>query len=119
MTHKKLGHAVRSQTRNRAGSSHLFLTINKSFYLVEPLVCEPGSTAERAFRLNKADGTLYDVAQTRYGAQCDCPDFIFRRDGLDPSGCKHVKALAGQGLIDAGAAVGAPPGPVRTNTGRR
>jgi hypothetical protein len=86
--------------------------------LVEPLVCEPG-TAERAFRLNKADGTLYDVAQTRYGAQCDCPDFIFRRDGLDPSGCKHVKALVGQGLIDAGVAADARTGSDRTNAGRR
>ncbi len=30
---------------------------------------------------------------------CDCPDYIFRRDGLDPSGCKHIKALVGSGLI--------------------
>jgi len=88
------------QKRDRLGASRLFLTINRSVYLVEPLDCGPG-TAERAFRLNKTDGTLYDVAQTSTGAQCDCPDFIFRRDGLDPSGCKHVKALVGHGLIEA------------------
>ncbi|WP_406700764.1 hypothetical protein V5E97_18410 [Singulisphaera sp. Ch08] len=93
--------------------SHLYLTINKSLYLVEPLECGPGA-AVRAFRLNKGDGTLYDVAQTSYGPECDCPDFIFRRAGLDPSGCKHVRALVGQGLIEAGA-----PASVRTESGRR
>jgi hypothetical protein len=63
--------------------------------------CDP-KTGVRAFRLNKPDGTLYDVAQTHFGNQCDCPDFIFRRDGLDPCGCKHVKALVAEGLIDEG-----------------
>ena len=76
----------------------LFLQINRTFYEVYPLDCDP-IVAEKAFRLNKPDGTLYDVAQTRYGPQCDCPDFIFRRDGLDPAGCKHVKALVAEGLI--------------------
>ena len=42
----------------------------------------------------------YDVAQTPYGPECDCPDFIFRRAGLDPHGCKHVRALVACGLID-------------------
>lgn len=77
----------------RCRVSHLFLLINETLYGVQPL------ESERAFRLNKSDGTLYDVAQTPHGARCDCPDFIFRRDGLDPSGCKHVQALAAQGLI--------------------
>lgn len=95
------GQAVGSQSRGRTVLSHLYLTINKSLYLVEPLVCGPGA-ALRAFRLNKGDGTLYDVAQTNFGAECDCPDFIFRRAGLDPLGCKHVQALVGQGLIEAG-----------------
>ena len=53
----------------------------------------------RAFRLLKADGTVYDVVQTRHGAECDCPDFLFRRDGLDPEGCKHVRALVSVGMI--------------------
>ena len=82
-------------------SSQLFLSIHRNIYRVHPLECDPG-IAVRAFRLNKPDGTLYDVAQTRYGPQCDCPDFVYRRDGLDPSGCKHVKALIAQGLIEAG-----------------
>ena len=73
--------------------------IQQTLYAVSPLECDP-SIAAKAFRLNKPDGTLYDVAQTHHGHRCDCPDFIFRRDGLDPSGCKHVKALIHQGLLD-------------------
>ncbi len=33
------------------------------------------------------------------GHTCDCPDFIFHRDGLDPGGCKHIKALVACGLL--------------------
>ena len=80
-------------------SSHLYLKIRQTLYAVSPLECDP-SIAAKAFRLNKPDGTLYDVAQTVHGHRCDCPDFVFRRDGLDPSGCKHVKALISQGLLD-------------------
>ncbi len=91
---ERTGRALASQSLR----SHLFLTINQTVYAVHVLPCDPPAVGN-AFRLNKADGTLYDVAQTRYGPQCDCPDFIFRRDGIDPSGCKHVKALVAQGLI--------------------
>ena len=76
--------------------SRVFLTIDRSVYGVRPLGCG----ASRAFRLNKPDGILYDVRESRFGPRCDCPDFIFRRDGLDPEGCKHVKALVDAGLID-------------------
>jgi hypothetical protein len=83
-----------------AQGSRLFLLINRTIYRVRPLRGDP-ATAARAFRLNKPDGTLYDVAQTVFGPTCDCPDFIFRRDGLDPAGCKHVKALVAEGLIES------------------
>ena len=89
-------------------------------YRVRPIRCDP-SDAVRAFRLNKPDGTLYDVAQTRFGPQCDCPDFVFRRDGLDPAGCKHVKSLVAEGLIDAGLRKSRRSGlgrPAATLTGR-
>lgn len=95
------GQAVGSRSQGRTVLSQLYLTINQSLYLVEPLECEPGA-AVRAFRLNKGNGTLYDVAETQYGPECDCPDFIFRRAGLDPTGCKHVQALVGRGLIESG-----------------
>ena len=89
-----------AETVTRGGSSgtRLLLVIGQTIYRVRPVRDDPGA-ASRAFRLNKLDGTLYDVEQTPFGPTCDCPDFIFRRDGLDPSGCKHVKALVAEGLI--------------------
>ncbi len=82
-----------------APKSQLLLMINQAVYRVRPIL-GGGSDTIKAFRLNKPDGTLYDVALTPFGVECDCPDFIFRREGLDPAGCKHVKALVAQGLLD-------------------
>ena len=90
--------ASEARARTSRCPSSLFLSIREGLYRLRSLECDP-ETAHRAFRLQKADGTLYDVAETRFGPRCDCPDFIFRRDGLDPLGCKHVKALVEQGLI--------------------
>jgi hypothetical protein len=81
-----------------SATSRLALTINQTTYLVLCLPCE-SDFANRAYRLIKSDGAVYDLAETKYGPQCDCPDYIFRRDGLDPDGCKHVKALVRHGLI--------------------
>jgi hypothetical protein len=88
-----------SRPASRTLSTHLILRIDRTLYAVHTLACDP-LVAIKAFRLNKLDGTLYDIAQTEYGPQCDCPDFIFRRDGIDPAGCKHVKALVAEGLIE-------------------
>lgn len=82
------------------GAARLSLFINGTAYQVRPLPADP-SAALRAFQLRKFDGTEYDVAQTADGATCDCPDFTFHREGIDPSGCKHIKALVSCGLIDA------------------
>jgi hypothetical protein len=89
----------RAAKPGRTRWSHLFLTIRETVYLVDRIACDP-ATETRAFRLSKGDGTLYDVAQTIFGPQCDCPDFVYRRDGLDPDGCKHVRALVDHGLIE-------------------
>src|SRR4051812_11098947 len=89
----------RPKSADGARPSHLYLRIERTLYAVSPLACDP-TIAIKAFRLGKPDGTLYDVSQTKYGNLCDCPDFIFRRDGLDPSGCKHIKALVRQGVLD-------------------
>ncbi len=43
---------------------------------------------------------VFDVAETVHGAVCDCPDFVFRRDGLDPAGCLHIRAMRAVGLLD-------------------
>ena len=89
----------RAKVEARPFSFRLDLTIGGTTYAIEPLPEAPVEGG-RAFRLTKGDGTTYDVAQTAYGPECDCPDYIFRRDGLDPDGCKHVKALVGSGLIE-------------------
>ncbi|WP_435007057.1 hypothetical protein P12x_004458 [Tundrisphaera lichenicola] len=88
----------RVQEKRPAISYRLELKIGETVYDVESLPNAPDAGG-RAFRLTKADGTAYDVAQTAYGPECDCPDYIFRRDGIDPEGCKHVKAVVGSGLI--------------------
>jgi hypothetical protein len=87
----------------------LALSINHTVYTVEPIRSEDPDII-RAWRLSKrgADGAVYDVALTVHGYSCDCPDFIGRRDGIDPAGCKHCRALTTAGLLDAPAAI-APP----------
>lgn len=80
-------------------TSALYLAIQRTYYRVQPIRAE-ASTAQHTFRLEKADGTRYDVASLPYGNQCDCPDYVFRRDGIDPAGCKHVRALVAEGLIE-------------------
>jgi hypothetical protein len=77
----------------------LALTIRETTYGVQPIACD-ALIASRAFRLSKDDGTAYDVIQTQFGPECDCPDFIYRRAGIDPGGCKHVRALAAYGMIE-------------------
>jgi hypothetical protein len=85
------------------GTCRLTLSINGTAYNVSIIPCDP-SVASRAFRLKKTDGTAYDVAMTSHGPTCDCPDFVFHRDGLDPAGCKHCLALAAVNLLEPGKA---------------
>ena len=77
----------------------LTMAINGVDYRVEPNPAEAYAVM-KAYRLSKPDGTAYDIARTHHGLTCDCPDFIFRRDGLDPDGCKHIKAMVAYGLLD-------------------
>jgi hypothetical protein len=79
-------------------AGRLSLEIRGNPYALRVVTCDP-AIGGRAYRLMKRDGTVYDVVQTRFGPECDCPDFIFRRDGLDPLGCKHVRALVSVGMI--------------------
>lgn len=77
----------------------LDLTTGQSRYAIERLTesLVPNSSA---FRLVKGEDTTDGVARTPFGPQCACPDYLFRREGLDPSECKHLKALTGSGLMD-------------------
>jgi hypothetical protein len=68
-------------------------------YSARPIPAECFGPARRAWRLRKADGTAYDVAEMPRGATCDCGDQAFRHEGLDALGCKHIRALRALGLI--------------------
>jgi hypothetical protein len=98
----RIEHAQRAHSGPQIGSrtapSRLVLTIDRTAYVILPLprALDP---SKRAYRLIKGDGAVYDLSESSYGPSCDCPDYIFRRDGLDPAGCKHVKALVQHGLI--------------------
>jgi hypothetical protein len=85
----------RKRARPTHGTCRLTMTINGTHYGVRP----NAGGACAAFRLKKGDGTMYDVARTEHGPTCDCPDFIFHRDGLDEAGCKHIKAMVACGLL--------------------
>lgn len=89
------------RVRPAHGVCRLSLAINGTLYQVRPVECHP-SAALRCYALSKADGTAYHVSQHVHGPECDCPDFVFHRDGIDPAGCKHVKALAVFGMVTPG-----------------
>jgi len=67
-------------------------------YSARPIRPE-ASDVTRAWRLGRPDGTSYVVADTACGPTCDCGDFVWRHDGRDATGCKHVRALRALGLI--------------------
>lgn len=79
------------------GFCRLTLTINGVSYRVKPLPADFGGL--KAFRLTRPDGEFHDVARHVYGAECSCGDFVFRRDGIDEQGCKHIKACRACGLL--------------------
>jgi hypothetical protein len=81
----------------------LTVTIRGADYRARPIPNDAFAGSGRAWSLRKL-GTdeRHHVVETMHGAECDCPDFVFRRDGLDPAGCKHVRALRATGLIGGG-----------------
>jgi hypothetical protein len=81
-----------------SGTCKLVLVINEVPYAVTAL-CPDGELASRAYALHKPDGKAYYVAETEHGATCDCPDWVFHRDGKDPRGCKHILACRAWGLL--------------------
>jgi hypothetical protein len=93
----------RKPARPPHGLARLMLVINGTSYTIRTIPCD-ASAALKAYRLRKVDGTTYNVATTVFGAVCDCADFTFHRDGIDPDGCKHIKAMIAVGLIEKGGA---------------
>jgi hypothetical protein len=92
--------ATRTPAKPRpADVCRLTVTIRGESYTVRPI--RPGtSDVVRAWRLRKADGTTYDVAETIHGASCECGDQTFRHEGQDQLGCKHIRSLRALGLIE-------------------
>jgi hypothetical protein len=84
-----------------ADTCRLTVHIRGVAYSVRPVNPESDDVI-RAWRLRRADGTSYVVAETADGATCECGDQVWRHEGLDRVGCKHVRALRALGLIDGG-----------------
>jgi len=77
----------------------MVISIDGTHYAVAPLA--PAPDAVKAFRLEKIGGdeAVYDVEELAGVSRCDCADFVFRREGLDTIGCKHIRAAWMMGLI--------------------
>ncbi len=89
----------RKPARPAHGVARLTLFINGTAYNVRPIACDPAA-ALTAVRLRKSDGTTYHVALPHDGHPiCDCPDYVFHRDGIDADGCKHIRALTVVGML--------------------
>jgi hypothetical protein len=84
--------------RPRAGVCRLYLRIGGTSYVLRRLDRSALAVLE-GWRLIKPDGTAYDVARTEHGCTCDCPDYAWRRDGVEEDGCKHVVSLKAVGLL--------------------
>jgi hypothetical protein len=83
------------------GRSRLTLTINGVDFSVRPIVSEDGQVrlSFRLTRMPAGSGAVFDVADTVHGPTCDRPDFVFRRDGLDPCGYVHGRAMRAVGIL--------------------
>ena len=91
---------TRTRKPRPADVCRLTVTIRGVAYGARPIRPETPEVV-RAWRLRRADGTTYDVADTVDGQTCDCADQTFRHEGIDADGCKHLRALRALGLLDA------------------
>jgi hypothetical protein len=89
---------TRTPPKPATGRCSLALRINGVKYLVKPLPVDFGGL--KAFRLTKPDGEFHDILRDVHGPSCTCGDFVFRRDGIDEAGCKHIRASRACGLLD-------------------
>lgn len=90
----------RNRPRTPSGTCRLVLTITlekgrPATYVVRPLRPDRESGVIKTCELIKLGGQegRYAIAWTAEGYSCSCPDFEFSRAGIDPHGCKHIRAL--------------------------
>jgi hypothetical protein len=91
----------------------MYLRIDRTFYRVLPLSIDLPSKS--LWRFRKKSGREYTVHEGEFGLECDCPDFIYRRQNRRLP-CKHCMALIELRLVEeeiyAGdASTGAQHGP--------
>ncbi len=104
----------------------LTLTINSADYRLRVIPCDP-SAALLCIELRKQtqDKPVYHVSLHPHGAECTCADFVLVRDGRDPLGCKHCRALRAIGILPpvqppTAKPVSRPPSPIFSrDTARR
>src|SRR5438105_889446 len=78
----------------------LWISINGQLYDLERLKISP-EVGTIAWRLGLPNETKHDIYLSKTGAECSCPDFIYRRNHKQPEGCKHLQALRLKGLLPA------------------
>jgi hypothetical protein len=49
--------------------------------------------------VEKDHRTAHEVTMGPEGPSCSCPDYRYRRAGLDSLGCRHIRALRAEGLL--------------------
>jgi len=77
------------------------IRINGTNYRLKPVPCHP-SIGSRAYQLRKDIGTVYTIVRAVHGlVECDCADYVLRRDGITPFPCKHGQALIALGMLEA------------------
>lgn len=92
-------HYSRLINKPAAGTCRLVLRICGTSYGLTRLDRGREAVLE-GWRLTKPDGTAYDCCRTEHGLLCDCPDFAWRREDIEPEGCKHLRALVRVGLLE-------------------
>jgi hypothetical protein len=90
------------------------ITIGGKFYAVEPMPFDREAGVEALYAITSEDGDVYHVSDHRdEPARCTRGDFTWRRDGIDPLGCKHIRALVELDFVDNSA--GREMESIRTN----
>jgi len=72
-------------------------------YTVTVLTADPNYGLLKIYRVKAAGSEIgYDVCLNSRGeVECECGDFLWRRDGQDEAGCKHIQALRDFGMLPA------------------